>query len=256
MREHRTGMKINSIDKAVKIIEMLSENPRGLKLTEISNKLEINPSSAHHLLNTLLPHDYIAQDGDSKKYLLGFRFLEISRRIIDNLDIRSVARRYLEALGRETREAVHLVVLRGNKVVYIDKIDKTGGLSLATYIGFATDPHAAAGGKVLLAGLPDKKVKEIYQNRMLKNYGKKTITNMPMLLEELQKVRQQGYAIDDEEYYEGVRCIAAPVRSGSHVVASVSITGSVFTITMDRIERELSEMVKKTADQISAQLRW
>lgn len=249
-------MKINSIDRAVKVIEMLSEHPRGLKLTELSSRLDINPSSAHHLLNTLLPYDYIAQDPDTKKYLLGFRFLEISRRIMDNMDIRKVARQYLEALRRETREAVHLVVLRGNKVVYIDKIDNPGGLSLATYIGFATDPHAAAGGKVLLAGLPTNTVKEIYQNRMLKNYGKKTITNLPMLLEELETVRTRGYAIDDEEYYEGVRCIAAPVRSGGRVVASISVTGSIFTITMERIERELKDQVKKTADQISTDMKW
>lgn len=249
-------MKINSIDRAVKVIEMLSEHPRGLKLTELSSRLDINPSSAHHLLNTLLPYDYIAQDPDTKKYLLGFRFLEISRRIMDNMDIRKVARQYLEALCRETREAVHLVVLRGNKVVYIDKIDNPGGLSLATYIGFATDPHAAAGGKVLLAEMPANTVKEIYQNRILKNYGKKTITNFPRLLEELEAVRAQGYAIDDEEYYEGVRCIAAPIRSGGRVVASISVTGSIFTITMERIERELKDQVIKTAGQISTEMRW
>jgi len=249
-------MKINSIDRAVKVIELLSENPRGLKLTEISSRLDMNPSSAHHLLNTLLPYDYIAQNRDTKKYLLGFRFLEISRRIMDNMDIRKVARKYLEELRKETREAVHLVILRGNKVVYIDKFDNPGGLSLATYIGFATDPHAAAGGKVLLAGLPNNNVKEIYQNRKLKNYGKKTITTLPMLLEELENVRKQGYAIDDEEYYEGVRCIAAPIRSGGQVVASISVTGSIFSITMDRIERELKDLVKKTADQISAEMRW
>jgi len=249
-------MKINSIDRAVKVIEMLSEHPRGLKLTELSTRLGINPSSAHHLLNTLLPYDYIAQDPDTKKYLLGFRFLEISRRIMDNMDIRKVARQYLEALRRETREAVHLVVLRGNKVVYLDKIDNPGGLSLATYIGFATDPHAAAGGKVLLAGLPTNTVQEIYQNRMLKNYGKKTITNLSLLLEELETVRTRGYAIDDEEYYEGVRCIAAPIRSGGRVVAAISVTGSIFAITMERIERELKDQVKKTADQISAEIRW
>jgi DNA-binding IclR family transcriptional regulator len=249
-------MKINSIERAVKVIELLSENPRGLKLTEIGSRLAMNPSSLHHLLNTLLPYDYIAQNRDTKKYLLGFRFLEISRRILDNLDIRKVARKYLEALRQKTREAVHLVVLRGNKVVYIDKFDNPGGLSLATYIGFATDPHAAAGGKVLLAELPPKRVKEIYRNRKLKKYGKKTLTKLPMLLEALATVRQQGYAIDDEEYYEGVRCIAAPIRSGGQVVASISVTGSIFSITMDRIEDELKEMVIKTADQISVEMQW
>ena len=249
-------MKINSIVRCIKIIEILSENPNGLKLTEISNKLDLHPSSVHHIINTLSPYDYITQDPDTKKYSLGFRFLEISRRILDNMDIRKVARRYLEELGKETREAIHLAVLRRNKVVYIDKIDNPGGLSLVTYVGFATDPHAAAGGKVLLAGLPDNQVKDIYLNRRMKNYGKKTITNLSSLMQEIEKIRGQGYAIDDEEYYEGVRCVAAPIRSGGEVLASVSVTGSIFTITMERIERELKSLVTSTAENISNELKW
>jgi DNA-binding IclR family transcriptional regulator len=172
------------------------------------------------------------------------------------MDIRKVARKYLEELGKETREAVHLAVLRDNKVVYIDKIDNLGGLSLVTYIGFATDPHAAAGGKVLLASMPDKQVKNIYQNRNLKNYGKKTITNLSGLLEQLKQIRLQGYAVDDEEYYEGVRCVAAPIRSGGEVLAAVSVTGSIFSITKERIKRELKNQVMTTAEAISNELKW
>jgi IclR family KDG regulon transcriptional repressor len=249
-------MKINSIERCIKIIEFLSKYPRGRKLTEISAQLDLHPSSAHHIINTLAPYDYIIQDPDTKKYSLGFRFLEISRRILDNMDIRKVARRHLEELGKETREAVHLAILRDKKVVYIDKIDNLGGLSLATYIGFATDPHAAAGGKVLLADMPEKQVKDMYQNRVLTNYGKKTITDLSRLFEELKKIRSQGYAIDDEEYYEGVRCVAAPIRSGNEAVAAVSITGSVFTVTLERIERELIDQVMNTSEAISNELRW
>jgi IclR family KDG regulon transcriptional repressor len=250
-------MKINSIDRCIKIIEMLSEHPRGLKLTELSSKLNQHPSSVHHIIHTLSPYEYIVQDADTKRYSLGFRFLEISRRILDNMDIRKVARRHLEDLRNETRETVHLAVLRNRKVVYIDKIENPGGgLSLSTYIGFTTDPHAAAGGKVLLADLPTQEIKAIYQNRILKSYGKKTITNLPKLLEELEKVKKQGYAIDDEEYYEGVRCIAAPVHSGVRVVAAVSITGSVFTVARDRINGELKDLVMNTAKKISSELKW
>jgi IclR family KDG regulon transcriptional repressor len=249
-------MKINSIERCIRIIEFLSKYPRGLKLTEISSQLDLHPSSVHHIINTLAPFDYISQDPDTRKYSLGFRFLEISRRILDNMDIRKVARKYLEELGKETREAVHLAVLRDNKVVYIDKIDNLGGLSLVTYIGFATDPHAAAGGKVLLASMPDKQVKNIYQNRNLKNYGKKTITNLSGLLEQLKQIRLQGYAVDDEEYYEGVRCVAAPIRSGGEVLAAVSVTGSIFSITKERIKRELKNQVMTTAEAISNELKW
>ncbi len=153
-------------------------------------------------------------------------------------------------------EAVHLAVLRNGKVVYIDKIDKPDGLSLVTYVGFYTDPHAAAGGKVLLSELPMNKIMEIYQGKSLKKYGKNTITSLDKLLNELKKIKKDGYAIDDEEYYEGVRCVAAPIRAGGQVVAAVSITGSIFTMTMERINNKLKKLVIKTAEKISSEMRW
>ena len=249
-------MKINSIERCLRVIDILSDHPAGLKLTEISSHLDLHPSSVHHMVSTLLPHDYIAQDPDTKKYSLGFRFLEISRKILDNLDIRKVAHRHLEVLRQEIREAVHLAMLRDDKVVYIDKLDTPSGLSLATYVGFATDPHAAAGGKVLLAGLKDDEVKGIYKNKSLKAYNKNTITRLPALMAELDRIRKQGYAVDNEEYYEGVRCVAAPVRSGGQVVASISVTGSIFTMTQERIEKELAAKVVKTAGSVSDELHW
>ena len=249
-------MKINSIERCLKVIDILSDHPAGLKLTEISVHLDLHPSSVHHMVSTLVPHDYITQDPDTKKYSLGFRFLEISRKILDNLDIRKVAHRHLEVLRRESQEAVHLAMLRDDKVVYIDKLDTPSGLSLATYVGFATDPHAAAGGKVLLAGLENEAVKGIYRNKSLKAYSKNTITRLPALMAELDRIRKQGYAVDNEEYYEGVRCIAAPVSSGGQVVASISVTGSIFTMTRGRIEKELAATVVEAADSVSAELRW
>jgi DNA-binding IclR family transcriptional regulator len=249
-------MKINSIERCLRVIDALSDHPKGLKLTEISSLLDVPPSSVHHMVSTLLPHDYISQHPDTKKYSLGFRFLEISRRILDNLDIRQIAHPHLEVLRRDCQESVHLAMLRGDKVVYIDKLDTPSGLSLATYVGFATDPHAAAGGKVLLASLKEDAVKGIFKNRSLKGYGKNTITRLPDLMAELARIREQGYAIDDEEYYEGVRCVAAPIRSGGQLVASISVTGSVFTITQQRIEDELAERVVKAAESVSAELKW
>ncbi len=249
-------MKINSIERCLRVIDTLSAHPGGLKLTEISGLLDLHPSSVHHMVSTLLPHDYIAQDPDTKKYSLGFRFLEISRKILDNLDIRQIAHRHLEVLRQESQEAVHLAMLRGDKVVYIDKLDTPSGLSLATYVGFATDPHAAAGGKVILAGLKDEAVKGMYKNKPLKSYGKNTITRLPALIAELAKIRKRGYAVDNEEYYEGVRCVAAPVSSGGQVVASISVTGSIFTITPQRIEKELAARVVKAAESVSAELHW
>lgn len=122
------------------------------------------------------------------------------------------------------------------------------------YIGFSTDPHAAAGGKVLLADMPPAQVLEIYQGRPLKQYGKKTIISFGRLLKELEEVRKHGYAIEDEEYCEGLRGVAAPVKAGGTVVAAISIRGSASTFTIERMHEELIRLITKTAENISSEM--
>ncbi len=249
-------MKLTSLDKSLKLIDTLSKNPQGLSLSELSEILNYPKSTTHHILSTLLPYDYVSQNQETKKYSLGFKFLSIGKVILDSLDVRKIAYKHLRELQEKCQEAVHLAILRNGKVIYIDKIDKQGGLSLATYIGFRTDPHAAAGGKVLLSELSRKEIIDIYRERPLKTYGKNTIKSIQRLFEELEKIKKQGYAIDDEEYYEGIRCIAAPIRAGWKVIAAVSITGSIFTMTLDRIHHELKTMVMETTERISNELQW
>ncbi|MBW1666642.1 MAG: IclR family transcriptional regulator [Deltaproteobacteria bacterium] len=256
-------MKLTTLDKSLQVIDLLSKNPQGLSLLEMSTMIGFPKSTIHHILATFLPYDYVSQNKETKKYSLGLKFLSISKVILDNIDVRKIARKYLFELRDECRErhsdfseAIHLAILRSGKVIYIDKIDSQGGLSLATYIGFRTDPHAAAGGKVLLSELSPKEIVEIYPGRVLKRYGKNTITNIDDLFKELEKIRGQGYAIDDEEYYEGVRCIAAPIRAGGRIVAALSVTGSIFTMSMERIEGELKELVINKAERISSEMEW
>jgi DNA-binding IclR family transcriptional regulator len=249
-------MRLSSIERCLRLIELLSENPQGLKLKEISQVLQANPSTVHHLLSTLVYNAYVIQDGDSKKYSLGTRILEISRRVLNSMDIRRTARPHLEALHRSCQESVHLAVLRSGKAVYIEVIKHHGGLSLATDIGFSADPHATSGGKVLLAGLCDREVAELYASRALEKFGPRTITRIKDLMAELGRIRRQGYAVDDEEYDEGGRCVAAPVWAGGQVVAAVSVTGNIFTITRDRIRTELEAAVRQTAADISNLLKW
>jgi len=249
-------MKLSSLNKSLQVLDLMSKYPKGLSLSDLTAELDFPKSTIHHILSTFLPYEYVAQDPETKKYSLGFRFLSIAKVILDNIDVRKIANPHLRRLHEECGEAVHLAILRNGKVVYIDKFDRLGGLTLATYIGFSTDPHAAAGGKVLLSELPPQRIKQIYRDKPLKVYGKKTIADFDRLMNELRKIESQGYAIDDEEYYEGVRCVAAPVRAGGQIVAAISITGSTFTLTMDRIHHQLKGLVMRTADGISSELRW
>lgn len=249
-------MKLLSLDKSLRVLELLGKNQKGLSLSELEEKLGFPKSTIHHILSTFLPYDYVAQDPETKKYCLGFKFLSVGKIILDNLDLRKIANPHLRLLHDACGEAVHLAILRNGKAVYIDKIDSPGKLSLATYIGFSTEPHAAAGGKILLSDLPLHSLRGIYKYNSLKAYGKNTITSLDKLLNKLKKIKKQGYAIDDEEYYEGVRCVAAPIRAGGRIVAAVSITGSKLSMTMERINSELRSLVINTAEKISAEMLW
>ncbi|MBW2127501.1 MAG: IclR family transcriptional regulator [Deltaproteobacteria bacterium] len=249
-------MKIASLDKSLNIIALLSENPRGLSLSAISAKLQIPSSTAHHILSTFLSHGYVSKDPETRKYSLGFKFVSISKIILENLDVRRIAHEHLVKLHEKCRESVFLAVLRDGKIAYIDRINYLSGLSLATNVGFTTEPHATAGGKVLLSGLTREEVERIYGSRRLRRYGKNTITALHDLFKELERVRKQGYAIDDEEYYEGVRCVGAPIRAGGKIIAALSITGSVFSMTMERIQDELIDLAVATAKEISSQMKW
>lgn len=249
-------MKLSSLEKSLQIIELLRENLQGLSLSKLSEILGFPSSTIHHMLSTFRAYDYIKQDPETKKYSLDFKFVSISSEMLENMDIRKTAYNELRELAQKCKETVHLSILIDGQVTYIDKVQKPGGLSLVTYVGFKTDPHAAAGGKILLSELTASELEYIYKDRPLKKYGINTITSTTQLLEELGNIRKQGYAIDDQEYYEGIRCIAAPIRAGGKIVAAVSITGSIFSLTMERINNESIGMLKKLTDKISSKLQW
>ena len=247
-------MKLTSIDKCFQIIDLLNRNQQGLTLSSIGEKLDFNKSTAHHILKQLISHGYIRQHPDTKQYALGYKFLEVSSGILENIDVRKIANPHMRKLQEESREAVHLTILRGGKVIYVDKVAPPGLVVLSTYIGFAIDAYAHAGGKTLLADLPPEDIKHLYPQEPLKSHGKRTITTITGLLDELEKIRQDGYAIDDEEFCEGIRCVAAPIRVRRKAVAGLSISGTIFTMERERMNRDLIGIVMKTAEKISEEI--
>jgi len=246
---------LSTIGKGIQVLELLGRNPKGLALRDISKSLGFPKSSVHHILKTFLAFDFAYQNQETRKYFLGLRCLQLSARMLEQFDIRSIAKKHLIELNEKSAEIVQLYTLRSGRLICIDKIGtQKPGLSISSFVGWTTEPHAAASGKVLLSELSEEEIMNIYPQKILRVYGKNTITDFEELLRELQLVREQGYAIDDEEYYEGVRCVAAPIRAGKKIVAAVSITGSIFQITMKRINQKLIFLVTAAAEKISNEL--
>jgi IclR family KDG regulon transcriptional repressor len=247
-------MKLSSVHKTLQVIEALEKHPKSLSVSELSRLINLPKSTTHHILRALLPYNYIYQNPDDKKYTLGFRFLEIGRKMLRNLDVRQIAKEYLDRLCEESKETVHLSILRGGLVVYLERVSPPEGFSLPINIDITAEPHTCAAGKIFLSGMSQQEMSSMYSGGPLKKITNRTITSQRRLFKEIETVRNQGYALDDEEFYEGLRCVAAPIRVGDKIVAGLSISGPVFSMTMEKINRALIGMVVKTAKEISSKI--
>jgi DNA-binding IclR family transcriptional regulator len=161
----------------------------------------------------------------------------------------------LEELAAKTNEIIHLAVLDKNNIIYIDKRGKEQVLTVATTIGGRHPAYCSAMGKVLLAGLPKERLHDVLAMGPLRRFTPTTITQVPILRRELQKVREQGFAIDNEESFPGIKCVAAPIRNGQgEVVAAISATVPKLRMEKDRT-KELIQLVTRCAQKISERMK-
>jgi DNA-binding IclR family transcriptional regulator len=169
-------------------------------------------------------------------------------------DVRDLARPFMEKLARRTGEVIHLSILDGNEIVYLEKKGEGQVLTVATKVGARNPAHASAMGKVLLAGLPRGELHDVLDSRPLTRFTANTITEIPRLVEELERIRGQGFAIDDEETFPGIRCIAAPVRNRKGgIVAAISATVPKQRMGQQRMN-QIRKAIVETAGLISNQM--
>jgi DNA-binding IclR family transcriptional regulator len=190
----------------------------------------------------------------SGRYRLGLRIFELGGLVMQGMNLWDEALPFLEGLVHDTGETGHLAVLDGGEAIYIERVEARRALRVPSAIGRGYPAHATNLGKVLLADLPPERVEAIVSERGLAAYTPQTITDLDRLAAELERIRALGYAVDNEEYDEGLRCIGAPVRDHSgHVVAALGIGGPVTRITPDRVD-ELAELVMTAARGLSRRL--
>ncbi len=215
---------IQSLDRALRIVDLFDERTPELKITEISARMNLHKSTVHSLLKTLQEHRYIAQNPDNGKYRLGMKMLERASIIMQSLDIRSLSRDVLVELTRSTGQTAHLVILEGTHGVYIDKVEGKKAVIRYSSIGGQAPVHSSAVGKALLAFKSPDEIKKILAGYRYEIHTANTISSEGEFLKELAKVRENGYSIDAEENEPGVQCCAVPIRDYSgEVVAAISL---------------------------------
>ncbi|WP_246943120.1 IclR family transcriptional regulator [Bacillus pinisoli] len=245
---------VKSVSRALDIVHLVSMKKGGLGVTEIANQIDINKSSVYRILSTLVQYGYVEQDVETGRYKLGYKFLEVSSRLLESIDLRAEARPYLQELEQETNEVIHLVVYDQGEVVYIEKLEGTETLRMHSKVGKRAPMHCTSVGKAILANLPSSVVLDIVERKGLPMHTNKTITEKEAFLMELNNVKKLGYALDLEENEPGISCIAVPIFDHlERAIAAVSISGPTIRMTGERME-QLQGKMREIGYRISTRL--
>jgi len=244
---------VPSTMRAMNVLEYLAQSKRGASISEISRNLALPKSSTYLVLKTLEQGGYLRRNVQSSRYYFGSRLVCFSRKVLENLDLRAVARPILSRLMLQTGMSVHLAVLEGNEAVIIDRSEPPGSGAGADWVGRRLDINCTGVGKAIVAFLSCEQFAEVIAAKRFARHNENTIVTISGVKKELAKVREQGYALDDEDDELGVRCIGAPVFDGhQQAIAAISLAGTAEQIPLDRI-RTLAKALKQAASEISLQ---
>ncbi|MGH9341446.1 MAG: IclR family transcriptional regulator [Acidobacteriota bacterium] len=244
--------QVKVIGKTFRILECLVQQAMGP--TEISKKVEMHVSTVYRILSNLQQAGYVVQSRPNGTFALSLKVLKLSDAALRQLDFRKETFPFLKALSERTRETVHMTVLEGTEVVYIEKCESSEPVAVHSRIGGRAPLHCTAVGKAILAFLPEQAREELLGRIELKKFTSNTITSRGALKRELSAVQRQAYAMDDEEYREGIRCMGAPIFDyKGDVIAAFSITIPAARFGHKRVS-ELALLVQDTSRKISGQL--
>ncbi len=243
-----------AVERTLLILEAVAQREGGMSNAEFSRKLKIPKSSASYILRTLEQHGYLRRNGEDGKYQLGMKVLTLSRAALGGVDVREAALPVMRHLVDRIHLTTHLAIMDHAEAVYVEKVEAPGFIRVNTWIGRRMEVHSTAVGKALLAFLDEKERDAILRKRGLKKLTTHTITTLPRLMQELQRIREAGFALDDEENSLGARCVGAPVfNSEGRVEAAVASTGTINDVPRDAVAH-IADMLKEAARRISHQI--
>jgi DNA-binding IclR family transcriptional regulator len=253
MRNHDPYV-IDILDVALGVVECLSDESRLYGASELARKLGINRTRVFRILRTLEWRGYVEYDENAQAYRLGVKFLQIGENVRERLDLRREAEPVLVELARQTGDSAHLLILRGDHAVTIDRRQGENRLQVASPIGQSLPLYVGASPKILLAFLPEAEQERIIQSTEFERFTENTITDAGRLRRCLQRIREDGYVVDEEDYEQGVYAIGAPVRDiTGRVVAGITITTPA-TRYSPRRRDELIALITEAAQKLSRKL--
>lgn len=251
MTDSATPYRVQVLDRACDILECLATRGPGLGVTEITDHLGLSKSTVHRILSALDQREMVQRIPPDGKYGLGIKLVELGAKAGNAYGLVERAGIYLTQLVRETGETAHLGVLSGGMVVSLSAVESPKTLRTPATVGRRSPAHSSSLGKCMLADLSKEDLAAVLERRRQERFTPNTLVTAADLISELQRVRRQGYAVDDEEFEHGLKCIGAPIHEGSgRVIAAVSIAGPANRLG-PAVMRQSSEAVMRVASELS-----
>lgn len=238
--------------KGLNVLEALALSEKSRGVTDLAEELGLAKSNVHRLLQTFAHRGYVRQDPESQRYSCTLKLWEYGALIAERVDVRQVSAEHLKRLADRTSETVHLSVLEGTEVLYVDKIDSPQPVRAYSRIGGRAPSYCVATGKAMLAYAAPAVIEEVTSK--LERHTSRTIASRDDLLQELERVCEQGYALNRGEWRETVCGVAAPIfGSGRQLVAAVGISGPLERLGPG-VLRDYAPLVVECARAISREL--
>lgn len=245
---------VQSVDRALDLLEALVAAEGEISITALAGRTTLHVSTVHRLLTTLLRRGYVRQNPDTSRYFAGAKLAMLAEGRSRYNELRLRARPLLRALTEQTRETSNLIVLDELTAVYIETVPSPQVVRLFTTLGNRVPLHATGAGKALLAWLPQDRREELIDRIELRSFTQRTIVERPALRRTLDEIRERGFAVDDEEYDEGVRCVAVPVGPLGAPIAAISVSAPSSRLPRQRC-LELAPILRRTSAELAEALR-
>jgi IclR family acetate operon transcriptional repressor len=256
-RVSRETPSIQSLDRGLLILETVGKSNAPVSLGELTAVLGIDRSSVFRLANTLKRRGFLAHPSTGKEYVLGSSDWRLSRQYDWSKMLAAVAHDYVRLLARALNETTHLAIREGTQALFVDHAATSHVVAISGQTGERVPLHCTSHGKALLADFDEPGLRSLFGGQPLRSYTKQTITSLSALARGCKEIRAKGYAIDECEFLDGVRCVAAPIRDREDVViASIGISAPLARFPRQRsaeYARRVSEAARQIGETISSQ---
>ncbi|RMD45178.1 MAG: IclR family transcriptional regulator [Aquificota bacterium] len=245
---------VHNVDVAFSILFFVAKNPN-TTISEIRKQVDTSIQQTEKILEVLVNRGYLNYNKKKKTYSLGIKNFEVGYSYLTHVDIRKIAKPYLQELGEKYKENIYLAIRSGYEIVYIDAYEVKRPVLVKSRVGKLLPMYASASGKIHLADMDEEELEDFFKHVKLIPFTRKTIIDKGKLEKHILDVKKNGYAIDDEEWEEEVRCLSVPVRDYTgKVAAGITLSAPSYRLDKEKLISQIKDDFLKTARELSERL--